>query len=106
MSNTAKIDFNTQWQYAPAPENADHIKLKDQYELFIGGKFVKPKSAKYFETINPATEEKIAAIAEAGKEDVERAVQAARKAYDKYWSKITAKERGKYIKMNIMLATR
>jgi aldehyde dehydrogenase (NAD+) len=46
------------WQYAPAPESTDHIEIKQQYELFINGKFVKPNSKKYFDTINPATEKK------------------------------------------------
>ncbi|MBS1945147.1 MAG: hypothetical protein JST98_08125, partial [Bacteroidetes bacterium] len=42
------------WQLAPAPESTDHFKLKEQYELFINGKWQKPKSGKYFDTINPA----------------------------------------------------
>lgn len=91
------LDFNTDWQYAPAPENREHIQLRDQYELFIDGKWVKPKSGKYFDTINPANEEKLASIAEADAADVDRAVKAARKAYDKYWRKMSAKDRGKYI---------
>ena len=65
--------------------------------MFIGGKWVKPKSGKYFATINPATEQKIADIAEAGQADVDAAVKAAKKAYDTVWSKLSGKERGKYI---------
>ncbi len=91
------LKFNTKWEYASAPESKDHIELKDQYELFIGGEFVKPKKGKYFPTINPATGKKIASIAEASQEDVDKAVKAARTAYDKYWSKMPAKERAKYI---------
>ena len=60
-----KLKFNTGWEYAPAPESKSHIRLKEQYDLFIGGKFVKPSSGNYFDTINPASEEKIASIAEA-----------------------------------------
>ena len=56
---TKKLEYFTDWKYAPAPEATDHIKLQKQYELFINGKFVKPSSGKYFDTINPATEEKI-----------------------------------------------
>jgi len=41
---------------APAPESADHVKINAQYELFINGKWQKPKSGKYFDTINPANE--------------------------------------------------
>ena len=82
-----KLKFNTGWEYAPAPESKSHIKLKDRYDLFINGKFVKPSSGKYFETINPATEEKIAEIAEANAADVDKAVKAARNAYERVWKK-------------------
>lgn len=85
------------WDYAPAPEAKDHIKLKKQYDLFIDGKFTAPKSKKYFKTINPASESVIAEVAEANNADVNTAVAAAKKAYDKYWKKINASERAKYI---------
>lgn len=91
------LQFDTNWQYAPSPESKDHIQLKEQYELFIGGQWVKPSKGKYFDTINPATEERLARIAEASKEDVDKAVKAARNAYDKYWKNMAAKDRGKYI---------
>ena len=91
------LEFFTDWKYAPAPEATDHISLKKQYDLFINGKFVKPNSGKYYDTINPATEEKIASIAEANEKDVDTAVKAAKTAYDKTWSKMPAKERAKYI---------
>ncbi|MCB0379901.1 MAG: aldehyde dehydrogenase family protein [Flavobacteriales bacterium] len=94
---TIKINFDTGWDLAPAPESTSHIQLNEQYELFIGGKWVKPSSGKYFPTINPATEEKIAMIAEANEKDVDKAVKAARKAYTDVWSKMPASERGKYI---------
>src|SRR4029077_2028419 len=92
-----KLKFNSGWEYAPAPESKSHIKLKDRYDLFINGKFVKPSSGKYFETINPATEEKIAEIAEANAADVDKAVKAARNAYERVWKKMAATERAKYI---------
>ena len=93
------------WQLAPAPESKDHFKLNAQYELFINGKWQKPKSGTrstgsgepYFDTINPANEQKLARIAEASEADVDAAVKAARKAYDTVWSKMPAPERGKYI---------
>jgi len=88
---------NLDWQLAPAPESKDHFKLKEQYELFIGGKWVKPKSGKYFDTINPATEQKLARIAEANAADVDSAVKAARKAFEGPWGKMPASERAKYI---------
>jgi aldehyde dehydrogenase (NAD+) len=92
-----KIDLNSGWEFDPAPESTAHIKLKKKYDLFIGGKWVKPKSGKYFKTINPATEEVIAEIAEANQADVDLAVKSARKAYKEVWSKLSGKERGKYI---------
>ena len=92
-----KLEYFTDWKYAPAPEATDHISLKKEYDLFINGKFVKPNSGKHFDTINPATEEKISSIAEANDKDVDTAVKAARGAYDKTWSKMPAKERAKYI---------
>jgi len=91
------LEFNTGWSYAPAPEGAEHVELKERYDLFINGKFVKPSKEKFFKTINPATEEKIAEVGEATSEDVDRAVRAARGAYENVWSKMSAKERGKYI---------
>lgn len=93
----AGLKFNGGWDYAAAPESKDHIRLQKQYDLFIDGKFVAPKSGKYFDTINPATEVKLAAVAEAGTEDVDIAVKAARKSYEQVWSKLPARERGKYI---------
>jgi aldehyde dehydrogenase (NAD+) len=87
-SPVAAIDFNTDWQYAPAPESRDHVKIKERYELFIGGKWVAPTEGKYFNTINPANEEKLAEIAEASAKDVDKAVRAAREAYDKYWNRM------------------
>ena len=92
-----KLEYFTDWKYAPSPEATDHIRLQKQYDLFINGKFVKPNSGKYFDTINPATEKKISSISEANDKDVDTAVKAARGAYDKTWSKMPAKERAKYI---------
>ncbi|HRV51725.1 MAG: putative aldehyde dehydrogenase AldA [Bacteroidetes bacterium ADurb.Bin141] len=92
-----KLKFDTQWQYSAAPESPDHIILADKYDLFINGKFTSPQSKKYFDTINPAKETRIASVAEAGQADVDAAVSAARQAYNKVWSKMPARERGKYI---------
>lgn len=84
------------FSYAPSPESTDIVKIQPQNKLFIGGKFVEPSSKKYFETINPATEEKLAEIAEANVKDVDKAVMAARKAFVS-WSKLPGKERGRYL---------
>lgn len=97
MGKSPTLEFDSKWDLSPAPESTGHINLKDQYDLFIGGKWVKPSSKKYFDTINPATEKVIAKVAEANEKDVNRAVQSARKAYNEVWSKLSAGERGKYI---------
>ncbi|HTL13434.1 MAG TPA: aldehyde dehydrogenase family protein, partial [Bdellovibrionota bacterium] len=83
--------------YDAAPQEADFARLKDRYELFIGGKFVQPKSGRYLETLNPARETRIAEVADAGEADVDAAVKAARAAYEKTWSKMPGKERAKYL---------
>lgn len=91
------LSFFKDWTYAPAPESTEHISLKKQYGLFINGEFVPPSSKKYFDTINPATEQKIAEIAEANEKDVDAAVNAAAKASEKVWKKLPGRERSKYI---------
>ena len=91
------LNFSTGWTYAPAPESAGHAKIAPRYDLFIDGQFVPPAKGEYFDTINPATEKKLGEVALATGEDVDRAVKAARRAYDKTWSRMPAKERGKYI---------
>ncbi len=70
------------WDYAPAPESADMVSIAARYGLFIGGEFVPPADGGYFATLNPATEKPLAEVAQAGAQDVDRAVAAARKAYD------------------------
>ena len=64
--------------------------------MFIGGKFVAPRSGEYFDSVNPATEEKLAEIAQ-GNDDVDLAVKAARRAYKNVWTKMPGRERGKYL---------
>jgi len=83
------------WEYSPAPERM-HIEIADRYELFIGGEFVAPKSRKYFDTINPANEQRLASIAEAGAADVSAAVDAARRAQSR-WAKLAPQERAKFL---------
>src|SRR6185295_16041115 len=95
-NNTIKLKFDT-WQYAPAPESKSAASIKPQYDLFINGEWVKPSGNKYFDTINPATEEKLSEVAEANVADVDKAVSAARRSYEKVWKKMPAKERAKYI---------
>jgi aldehyde dehydrogenase (NAD+) len=96
-ATSAALDFGKAWDYAPAPEATDHVKIAPRQELFVGGRWSAPRSGRYFDTISPATEEKLAEIAEADERDVDDAVQAARRAYDRYWSKMRGSERAKYV---------
>ncbi len=86
-----------EWDYSPSLEGTSHIQLKKQYDLFIDGKWVKPSSGKYFQTINPANEEVLSEVAYGNEKDVDLAVKAARKAYKEVWSVMPASERAKYI---------
>jgi aldehyde dehydrogenase (NAD+) len=95
--NQRRLNFGDKWSYAPAPEANNYIKIRPRYPLFINGKFVAPRSGKYFDSINPATEETLAEIAEANSRDVDLAVQSARHAYNKVWGKMSGRERGKYL---------
>ncbi|TDD24654.1 aldehyde dehydrogenase family protein [Nonomuraea diastatica] len=83
------------FEYAPAPESRDVVDIKPSYGLFINGEFA-DGSGTPFKTINPATEEKLAEVATASSDDVDRAVQAARKAFG-VWSALPGAERAKYL---------
>ena len=85
------------FEYAPAPESRAIVSIEKKYGLFIDGKFTAPNSRKSFPTLNPATEEKLSDISLADQKDVDLAVKAARKAFTKSWSKLSGKERGKYL---------
>ena len=87
----------TTWDLAPAPESTGHIRLEKSYGNFINGKFQESNGGSTFKSINPATEKVNAEVTESSAADVDKAVKAARTAYDKTWSKMPAKERGKYI---------
>ncbi len=92
-----KLAFDGGWEYDPAPESTDHINVAKRYGLFINGEFVSPENGRYFDTINPATEEKLSRVADASEADVDKAVRAAREAYRTTWGRMKAAERGKYI---------
>jgi aldehyde dehydrogenase (NAD+) len=96
-SNTVKLKFDTSWSYDPAPESKSAATIKERYDLFIDGKWQPSSNKKYFETINPATEGKLSEVADATAADVDKAVKAARHAYESVWKKMPAKERSKYI---------
>lgn len=104
MSNTTPIETtadefraNFAADYDPAPESYQkQIPIKENYQLFIDGKFSKATGGKTFATVNPASEKTITKIADASIKDVDRAVKAARKAY-KSWSKLSGSQRGRYL---------
>jgi aldehyde dehydrogenase (NAD+) len=85
------------FDYAPAPESASIVDIAPSYGLYIGGEMVDPSDGTRFKTVNPATEEVLSEVAAAGPEDVDRAVAAARAAYDDTWSRLPARARGKYL---------
>jgi len=82
--------------YAAAPESRTLLTLRSEYGLFINGEFVAGGGAP-FATISPATEEHLTSIATATEEDIATAVAAARRAYDTVWSRMPARDRGKYL---------
>jgi aldehyde dehydrogenase (NAD+) len=87
----------TSWEYAPAPEGRGIVTFAERYGLFIGGEFVEPRTAEWFTSTSPATEEPLAEVAQAGAADVDDAVGAARAAFDGQWSKLRPAERAKYL---------
>ncbi|RSM85607.1 betaine-aldehyde dehydrogenase [Streptomyces sp. WAC 01325] len=84
------------FEYAPAPESRSIVDIAPSYGLFIDGEFVEAADGKVFKTVSPSTEEVLAEIAQAGEADVDRAVKAARKAFEK-WSALPGSERAKYL---------
>ncbi|HSD49134.1 MAG TPA: aldehyde dehydrogenase family protein [Actinomycetota bacterium] len=85
------------WEYASAPESKEIVRLRDRYDLFVDGRSIEPKTGRYFETIDPAHEEPLADVAEAGEEDVDLAARAAREAWESRWRDLPGKERAKYL---------
>jgi aldehyde dehydrogenase (NAD+) len=85
------------FEYAPAPESRSIVDIRESYGLFIDGKFTDTADGRAFKTISPATEEVLSEVTEAGTEDVDRAVKAARKAYEQTWSVMPPAQRSKYL---------
>ncbi|MBM3730872.1 MAG: aldehyde dehydrogenase family protein [Actinobacteria bacterium] len=83
--------------YAPAPESTAIVNISSSYGIFIDGAFVEPADAPRFKTINPATEEVLSEVCQAGAPEVAAAVAAARRAHDEVWSAMSGAERGKYV---------
>src|SRR5213595_1955572 len=97
IAKRSRTELATQrFEYAPAPESTDHVKIEKSYDLFIGGRMVKAHSQKRFPTINPSNEEKLSEVVEADEVDVDRAVKAAGKAFDS-WARLAPSRRARYI---------
>lgn len=94
---TAKAKAGMVFEYAPAPESAAVVNIKSKYELFIDGKWQRPESGKYINNENPATAESLGKFAVGNEKDIDKAVKAARRAYEGDWGKLSGAERGKYL---------
>ncbi|MFI9249294.1 aldehyde dehydrogenase family protein [Streptomyces sp. NPDC053069] len=84
------------FEYAPAPESRSVVDIAPSYGLFIDGEFTDAADGKVFKTVSPSTEEVLSEVAQAGETDIDRAVKAARKAFEK-WSALPGSERAKYL---------
>jgi aldehyde dehydrogenase (NAD+) len=94
---TAALPATFEWEYAPAPEARDIVRLQERYGLFIGGQEVEPLSGKWFATESPSSEEHLAEIALGNEADVDFAVATAREAFTERWSELAPSERAKYL---------
>ena len=97
MSTSDSLDFSrTGLEYAPAPESTAVVSLQEEYGHFIDGDLV-PGGGELWETVNPASGEVLARFAAGTAEDVDAAVRAARRAYERVWAPMPGRERGKYL---------
>ena len=94
---TRALEDIADWAYAPAPQATDVVRIAPENGLFIGGEFTPAADGRQFATVNPATEEPLAQVAEAGQADVDRAVAAATTAYEQVWQPMPGRERAKYL---------
>jgi aldehyde dehydrogenase (NAD+) len=85
------------WEYAPAPESRDVVTIVPEYGLFVAGEFRPAAAGGTFATVNPASEEELTLVADAGPDDVDAAVSAARDAFEHVWGPMPGSERAKYI---------
>ncbi|QUX30679.1 aldehyde dehydrogenase family protein [Nocardiopsis akebiae] len=85
------------FEYAPAPESRSVVTLRENYELFVDGAFTPAEGGEHLTTLNPADETELSRVAVAGPADVDRAVAAARRAFDTVWGPMPGAERGKYL---------
>ena len=97
MASVSTTTPGADWEYAPAPESREIVTIRREYGLFVDGEFVPPASGESFTTLNPASEETLATVAQAGAADVDRAVASARKAFEATWGRLPGRERAKYL---------
>jgi acyl-CoA reductase-like NAD-dependent aldehyde dehydrogenase len=90
-----RVPVPKDWTYAPAPEARDIVRIEPRYGHFVGGDWVEP--AETYTTISPASEESLSEVGQATAEEVQRAVDAARGAFEDGWSQLGASERAKYL---------
>jgi aldehyde dehydrogenase (NAD+) len=95
-ASTAEGD-NVSFEYAPAPESTSIVDIRSSYGLFVNGEFVDGKDGGRFKTVNPANEDVLAEVAEAGPADIDAAVSAARSAYETVWGPMPGRDRAKYL---------
>jgi aldehyde dehydrogenase (NAD+) len=82
--------------YAPSLETTP-VRIAPRYDHFIGGRWIPSAGGETFGTVNPATELELARVAVGTREDVDRAVAAARAAYETFWRPMRAADRAKYV---------
>jgi aldehyde dehydrogenase (NAD+) len=91
-----QLQFGGVWSYDPAPEAVDHVAIAPRHELFVGGAWQRPKTGKYFATIDPATGQPLGEVARAGEKDVDAAVRAAKAALPA-WRRLSGEDRARYL---------
>ncbi len=90
-------DFINGDEYAPAPESTSELNVKEQYGLFIHGEWCDAEGKKTFDTIDPSNQKVLSKVALASSNDVDKAVAAARSAYNGEWGQMSGSDRGKYL---------
>ena len=91
----SQVPVPSGWDYAPAPESRDVVRINERYGHFVGGEWLEPRES--YTTISPSSEEPLAEIGQATPEEVHGAIDAARGAFENGWSALPGSERAKYL---------